>query len=111
MILVMCDDDDRVWEQARLDAQANSAIFGVAYLFVTDTTPQLDASENLFISAHGTEGEMGNEDGPFGINGIQLFEYLTNSPEIPNGRGESLFPNDYVGDIYISVCSGADYEE
>ncbi len=94
MILILCDDDAQV--AAVANQQAGNNQFGQAFQFVTHATPLLGVYENLIITAHGVQGEIGNQAGALGWNPAELWSYL-----------EPLFPPNYRGSIYFSVCLGA----
>ena len=102
MILVLCNDDPAIQANAILDAAGDPAAFGQVFQPITAVTPQLGANEDLFITAHGIQGEIGNEDGALGYNAQELLKYLTNTT--PNDRGGSVFPAGYTGNVYISAC-------
>ncbi|HEX2927485.1 MAG TPA: hypothetical protein VHP38_14715, partial [Ruminiclostridium sp.] len=69
MILVLCNDDPNVL----VNAQAQQgAPFGNVQYFIDAATPQLGVNEDLFITAHGIQGEIGNEDGALGYSALDL---------------------------------------
>lgn len=102
MIIVLCNDDPALSAAA---ADQAGGVYGNFYQFIQQGTPQLGAVEPLFISAHGIQGEIGNEDGALGYSAVELWNYLTN--QTPNDRGGSLFPAGYWGDFYFSCCYAA----
>jgi hypothetical protein len=102
MILVLCNDDVNILNNA---VAQQGGLFGNVQNFINNHTPQLGVNENLFITAHGIQGEIGNANGELGYNATELWNYLTNVT--PNGSGRSLFPVGYSGNIYFSCCYSA----
>lgn len=99
MILVLCNDDPNLWAAAQGQA---GPVFGQAYLFISNATPALGQHENLFILAHGMPGEIGNANGLLGYNALDVWNYLNNTT--PNGRGASIFPPNYAGNVFVWAC-------
>ena len=99
MILVLCNDDPNLWASAQGQA---GPLFGQAYQFIGNGTTLLGVNENLYIAAHGLPGEIGNMNGALGYSALDVWNYLNNT--IPNGRGASIFPHNYSGNIYIWAC-------
>jgi hypothetical protein len=99
------------------DFTANPAVFGSVRRFLAGVPAmaaaqyapaQLGVNEHLFITAHGMQGELGNHGGATAWNPVQLFDYLTNAT--PNPLAANIFPANYAGNIYISVCYGANVD-
>jgi len=101
MILFFCNDDPASWQSVQNQA---GPVFGNVYQFIQANTPALGQNENLFIVAHGTPGEIGNQGGSLGYNALDIWNVLTNTT--PNDSGHSLFPANYQGNIYIWTCFG-----
>jgi hypothetical protein len=104
MILVLCDDIG-IYNTAQTTSLGNQMTFGNVYRYVTPIVPQLGRNEDLFIIAHGMQGEIGNEVGPPAWNALQLLEYLMGeSDRFNHGALHSIFPDGYRGNIYLSAC-------
>lgn len=104
MIVVVCMDDTDVLEAAVKQSALEPQTFGDCYRAFFGYIPQLDPTENLFISAHGTDANIdgvpviGNEgDDVYDFSGQMLYRNL-----------QSIFPPGYAGGVYISACHSAD---
>jgi hypothetical protein len=96
MILCFSKDDLSLLEKA-YGQKAN--IFGIPYCYLKDHsfTAFLGKAENLFITAHGNEDEIGNHGAGFDFTPQQLAKALT----------DYVFPGQYTGSIYVSACDSA----
>jgi hypothetical protein len=104
MIVVVCMDDKDVLVSAQAQAKKHPGIFGKCYQAFVDKIPPLGVTENLFISAHGTDS------GPGGIPVIGNHKdsvYDFSGPVLYANIGP-IFPATYSGGIYISACNSAD---
>jgi hypothetical protein len=97
MILCFTTDDPRIVD----DAYAGYAphVFGIPYCYLPRHGYRglLGQAENLFISAHGNDHEIGNERGQPAYTPQQLRDVLVND----------VLPGMYTGRIYVSACSSA----
>lgn len=104
MIIVVCTDDDELYEAARRDAANFPEIYGEVYTVFDQNLPELGPEENLFISAHGTElGDDGNavigsEANDFYINAVDFWENI-----------KDIFPDMYSGNVLVDACNSADW--
>lgn len=93
MILSFSQDDLKVVEKAYAQ---QTAIFGIAYCYLKDHSLGgfLGKTENLFITAHGNEDEIGNKGAGLSLTPPQLAKVLTSY----------VLPGGYTGSIYVSAC-------
>ena len=97
--MILCftsDDPDIVDDAYRGYAQE---IFGTPYCYLKDHLYGmfLGRTENLFISAHGNEDEIGNQEGRPSFTPAALAKLLETN----------VFPGIYAGSIYVSACGSA----
>ncbi len=97
MILCLTQDDFSIVSTAY---KQQTATYGIAYCYLKDHafTNLLGKSENLFITAHGNEDEIGNE-GPKG--------FAFTPPALAKMLTASILPPQYAGSIYVSACDTA----
>lgn len=97
MILCMTTDDIGIVEEAYSGYDQN--VFGIPYCYLPrhDYVGLLEQNENLFISAHGNDAEIGNEEGQPAYTPQQLAAVLS----------RYVLPQDYRGRLYISACGSA----
>ncbi|HSV55331.1 MAG TPA: hypothetical protein VLJ57_24625 [Burkholderiaceae bacterium] len=93
----MTTDDFGIVEEAY--SGYDSATFGIPYCYLPEHSygGMLGNNENLFISAHGNNREIGNENGPKGYTPQQLKQILV----------DYVFPGNYGGRVYVSACGSA----
>jgi hypothetical protein len=104
MIVVVCMDDRDVLVSAQAQAKKDPGIFGNCYQAFHDVIPPLGVTENLFISAHGTDSGPGgipvignHKDSVYDFSGPVLYANI-----------KPIIPATYSGGIYISACNSAD---
>lgn len=97
MILCMTTDDIGIVEEAYDDY--DQGVFGIPFCYLPKHSfgGMLGNSENLFISAHGNDEEIGNEVGTPAYTPTQLKSVLAND----------ILPGNYTGKIYVSACGSA----
>ncbi len=93
MILCFSQDDLEVVEKAY---GQQTKTYGTAYCYLKDHSYNqfLGQQENLFITAHGNEDEIGNQGAGFALTPEQLAAVLS----------KSVLPGKYQGSIYVSAC-------
>jgi hypothetical protein len=96
MILCFSNDDLEVVNKAY---GQQTRICGTAYCYLKDHSysAYLKQDENLFITAHGNEDEIGNHGAGFDFTPQQLAAVLT----------KNVFPGKYTGSIYVSACDSS----
>ncbi|MFE9581706.1 hypothetical protein ACFYO1_35395 [Nocardia sp. NPDC006044] len=102
MIVVFIAKDIDVLEAGYDDSAYKPATFGRAYAYSKKLWPcaTLGKTENLFITAHGDEDSIGDEDSTPGkgpvidLNADQLAGII-----------KAILPGGYTGNIYISTCN------
>jgi hypothetical protein len=96
MILCFSQDDFKVVERAY---KQQTDIFGSAYCYLKDHsfTGFLGKHENLFVTAHGNEDEIGNKGAGPALTLEQLAKLLHSY----------VLPGSYAGSIYVSACDTA----
>ena len=96
MIMCFSQDDLSVVEKAYAQ---QTAIFGTAHCYLKDHGfgGFLGKNENLFITAHGNEDEIGNEGAGLSLTPSQLAKVLTSH----------VLPGGYTGSIYVSACDSS----
>lgn len=97
MILCMTSDDIGIVEEAYDDY--DQRIFGIPYCYLPAHSfrGMLGNTEDLFISAHGNDAEIGNKRGSPAYSAQQLKGVLIND----------VLPGNYSGRLYISACGSA----
>lgn len=97
MILCMTTDDTGILNDAYKGY--DQSVFGIPYCYLAGHSfgGMLGRGENLFISAHGDDTEIGNETGQPAYTAAQLKAALTNN----------ILPGNYTGKLYISACGSA----
>lgn len=97
MILCMTTDDMGIVQDAY--ARYDENVFGIPYCYLNahSYTGFLGNNENLFISAHGNDMEIGNEQGDPSYTPQKLARVLTNY----------VLAGNYAGKIFISACGSA----
>jgi hypothetical protein len=93
MILCFSQDDFKVVSKA-YGQQTDT--FGTAYCYLKNHSYGgfLGRNENLFITAHGNEDEIGNKGAGFDFTPQKLSEVLK----------ADVLPGSYAGSIYVSAC-------
>jgi hypothetical protein len=93
MILCFSQDDYEIVSKAY---EQQTKIFGVAYCYLKNHSFSrfLGAHENLFITGHGSEREVGDKEGEFAFTPDQLAKVLK----------DDVLPGEYEGSIYVSAC-------
>ncbi|WP_067540154.1 hypothetical protein [Nocardia crassostreae] len=105
MILVFVAKDMSIVDKGYKDSYTDkSDSFGIAYAYNKKLWPggiRLEKKENLFITAHGNDEEIGDADdtGP-----AMSFEAATLA-----GILKQIIPTGYTGDIYLSTCNSYEY--
>ena len=101
MIIAVCTDDPMV-DSIAYTAQANhSDIFGKWYKVYDKNIPDLKASEDVFIVAHGAafgdekQPVIGSKGNDFYLTARDLYSNLT------------IFPHNYNGSVYVYACESA----
>jgi hypothetical protein len=96
MILCFSQDDMKVVDKAYGEQKAT---FGIAYCYLKDHEfgGFLKRDENLFVTAHGNEDEIGNKGEGLSLTPAQLAKVLT----------AHVLPGSYAGSIYVSACDTA----
>jgi hypothetical protein len=96
MILCFSQDDFEVVEKAY---KQHGHVFGKPYCYLKDHAfgGFLGKTEDLFITAHGNEDEIGNKGAGLSLTPPQLAKLL-HSYVLPGG---------YTGSIYVSACDTA----
>jgi hypothetical protein len=96
MILCFSNDDLEVVKKAY---GQQTKTFGKAYCYLKDHSysAYLGQSENLFVTAHGNEDEIGNHGAGFDFTPQQLASVLT----------KNIFPGRYSGSIFVSACDSS----
>ncbi|MEJ5999789.1 hypothetical protein [Paucibacter soli] len=97
MILCMTTDDIGIVEEAYADY--DQRVFGIPYCYLSAHNYRglLDQGEDLFISAHGNDDEIGNAAGAPAYTPQQLAAVLNNY----------VLPGNYRGRIFVSACGSA----
>lgn len=103
MIIAVCKDDPTDVEIAKAASKKYQATFGNWYKIYDKKIPNLGATENLFIIAHGAS--YTDEGQPVIGNMADAF-YLTARNLNANMH---LFPSGYSGGVYIYACESADH--
>ncbi len=101
MIIAACNDDPMVVSIAQQAATANAGVFGAWYKIFDSQIPDLGASEDLYIVAHGAA--IGDENQPVIGNKEDAF-YLTARDLNANLH---IFPKNYAGRVYVYACKSA----
>ena len=96
MILCFSQDDFSVVDKAY---KQQTDIFGTAQCYLKDHSliGFLGKTENLFITAHGNEDEIGNQGAGLSLTPAQLAKVLMSY----------VLPGGYSGSIYVSACDTA----
>jgi hypothetical protein len=97
MILCLTSDDMEIVKDAY--SGYDESVFGIPYCYLPGHSYRglLGQSENLFISAHGNDMEIGNREGSRAYTPGALRDVLTNY----------FLPGNYSGSIYVSACHSA----
>lgn len=97
MILCMTTDDMGIVEDAYMGYDLGT--FGIPYCYLPrhGYGLMLPNNENLFISAHGNDDEIGNARGAPSYTPAQLRQVLKNY----------VLPGSYRGAIFVSACGSA----
>ncbi len=97
MILCFTSDDSNILNDAY--SSYDKKVFGIPYCYLKNHNYRglLEQNENLFISAHGNDHEIGNEQGNPSYTPKQLANVLVNY----------VLPGKYTGSIYVSACGSA----
>ncbi|GAB4585133.1 hypothetical protein [Nocardia sp. IFM 10818] len=105
MILVFVAKDMGIVDKGYKDSYTDKSDgFGIAYAYNKKLWPggiRLEKKENLFITAHGNDEEIGDEDdtGPA----------LSFTPATLAGILKPIIPTGYTGDIYLSTCNSFEF--
>lgn len=97
MILCMTSDDIGIVNDAYAGYDQN--VFGIPYCYLPRHSYRglLGQDEDLFISAHGNDDEIGNAAGQPAYTPQQLAAALNND----------VLPGNYRGRIFVSACGSA----
>ena len=98
MILCFSQDDFKIVEEAYKKNKYPKDIFGIPYCYLKDHSLSglLSKNENLFITAHGNNQEIGNKNEGLSFNASQLATFI-----------KSIIPGGFTGSIYVSACDTA----
>lgn len=97
MILVFALKDFDLVEAGYSDSKYKPVTFGKAYVWtkkLSGTYPTLEKTENLFITAHGSSSEIGDQGPTLTLTAEELAKEILN-----------VLPGSYTGNIYISTCN------
>lgn len=95
MIIVFALDDKYVVENAY---NHDKKIFGIGYFYRKNHSYfKAGKTENIFITAHGNDLEIGNINNKVSLNAEKLAKIIHND----------FLPTEYSGNIYIFTCNSA----
>lgn len=101
MIIAVCTDDPMVETIAREAAESNPRVFGKWFKVFDKAIPDLGATEDLFIVAHGAA--FGDENQP--VIGSKSNDFYLTARDL--NANLTIFPNGYSGGVFVYACLSA----
>lgn len=95
MIITFTKRDYDIVESAIQDQKLSPSAFGVLYCYLSGHSyPKADQYENIFLTAHGNDREIGDANG-FGLSAAKIADIIY----------DTFTGSSWAGGLYISTCN------